>query len=86
MIALFLEYKSPLDATDSTGYTALHHAIAEGHGTSSTEGVNDLPPPTNSVGAGDAAVTLLKAGADNTKRDGDGILAIDLAPDREVRP
>lgn len=41
---------------------------------------------TNSVGTGDAAVTLLKAGADNTKRDGDGILAIDLAPDREVRP
>ncbi len=27
---------------------------------------------------------LLKAGADATKRDRDGFLAIDLAPDREV--
>lgn len=44
MIALFLENKSPLDATDSAGYTALHHAIAEGQGTSSAEGVDDLPP------------------------------------------
>lgn len=44
MITLFLENRSPLDATDSTGYTALHHAIAEGHGTSSAKGVNDLPP------------------------------------------
>jgi 26S proteasome non-ATPase regulatory subunit 10 len=32
MISLLLEHKSPLDATDSSGYTALHHAIAEGHG------------------------------------------------------
>lgn len=40
--------------------------------------------PANPVRAGDAAVTLLKAGADSTKRDRDGLLAIDLAPDREV--
>ncbi|KAL2105555.1 hypothetical protein VUR80DRAFT_8170 [Thermomyces stellatus] len=65
MITLLLEHKSPLDATDSAGYTALHHAIAEGHG--------------------DAAVTLLKAGCDSAKRDRDGLLAIDLAPDKEVR-
>lgn len=36
--------------------------------------------------AGDAAVTLLKEGADTSKRDSDGFLAIDLAPDKEVRP
>lgn len=34
---------------------------------------------------GDAAVALLKAGADASKRDNDGMLAIDLAPDKEVR-
>jgi hypothetical protein len=37
------------------------------------------------LSTGDAAVALLKAGADATKRDGDGSLAIDLAPDNEVR-
>jgi hypothetical protein len=33
---------------------------------------------------GDAAVALLKAGVDTTKQDGDGYLALDLAPDKEV--
>lgn len=33
MINLLVKNKSPLNATDSSGYTALHHAIAEGHGT-----------------------------------------------------
>ncbi|KAH6646504.1 ankyrin repeat domain-containing protein [Truncatella angustata] len=32
MINLLVKNKSPLNATDSTGYTALHHAVAEGHG------------------------------------------------------
>lgn len=29
---LLLENKSPINATDMDGSTALHHAIAEGHG------------------------------------------------------
>jgi hypothetical protein len=33
---------------------------------------------------GDAAVALIKAGADATKRDSMGQLALDLAPDKEV--
>lgn len=33
MVNLLLKHKSPLNATDSAGYTALHHAVAEGHGT-----------------------------------------------------
>ena len=37
-----------------------------------------------SEGHGDAALVLLKAGAEADKRDGDGNLAIDLAPDRKV--
>ncbi|PYH44450.1 ankyrin repeat domain-containing protein [Aspergillus saccharolyticus JOP 1030-1] len=57
--------KSPVNATDVDGLTALHHAISEGHG--------------------DAAITLLKAGAEADKRDSSGVLAIDMAPDNKVR-
>lgn len=32
MVNLLIKNKSPLNATDSAGYTALHHAVAEGHG------------------------------------------------------
>lgn len=56
--------KSPVNATDIDGLTALHHAISEGHG--------------------DAAITLLKAGAEADKRDSSGMLAIDMAPDNKA--
>jgi len=36
-------------------------------------------------GHGDTAVALLKAGADTNKKDVDGFLALDLAPDAQVR-
>ncbi|KAL4922999.1 ankyrin repeat domain-containing protein [Aspergillus undulatus] len=62
---LLKEGRSPVNATDDDGLTALHHAISEGHG--------------------DAAVTLLKAGAEADKEDRVGRLAIDLAPDSKVR-
>ncbi|KAJ9307998.1 hypothetical protein DTO217A2_2492 [Paecilomyces variotii] len=62
---LLEEGKSPVNATDVDGLTALHHSIAEGHG--------------------DAAILLLKAGAEPDKRDSSGALAIDLAPDTKVR-
>lgn len=39
-----------------------------------------------SEGHGDAALVLLKAGAESDKRDADGHLAIDLAPDKKVGP
>ncbi|TAQ89464.1 hypothetical protein B7494_g2211 [Chlorociboria aeruginascens] len=65
MVELLIKNKSPLNATDSSGYTALHHAIAEGHG--------------------DTAVALLKAGAETDKKDVDGFLALELAPDAQVR-
>lgn len=64
IIRLFLEDKSPVNATDREGWTALHHAIAEGHG--------------------DAALELLKAGADVSKKTNDGELALQLAPDKKV--
>jgi 26S proteasome non-ATPase regulatory subunit 10 len=65
MVNLLLKKMSPLNATDAAGYTALHHAVAEGHG--------------------DCAVALLKAGAETNKKDVDGFLALDLAPDKEVK-
>ncbi|KAL3431403.1 ankyrin repeat-containing domain protein [Aspergillus tetrazonus] len=62
---LLKEGRSPVNATDNDGLTALHHAISEGHG--------------------DAALTLLKAGAEADKKDASGMLAIDMAPDKKVR-
>ncbi|KAB8271817.1 ankyrin repeat-containing domain protein [Aspergillus minisclerotigenes] len=62
---LLQDGKSPVNATDMDGLTALHHAISEGHG--------------------EAAITLLKAGAETDKKDADGNLAIDMAPDTSVR-
>ncbi|KAL9098799.1 MAG: hypothetical protein Q9163_005607 [Psora crenata] len=38
-----------------------------------------------SEGHGDAALALLRAGAESDKRDSDGYLAIDLAPDKKIR-
>jgi 26S proteasome non-ATPase regulatory subunit 10 len=64
MLKLLLENKSPINAADIDGMTALHHAISEGHG--------------------DAAVLLLKEGAESGKKDREGALAIDLAPDSKV--
>ncbi|KAJ5985345.1 hypothetical protein N7499_008376 [Penicillium canescens] len=62
---LLEEGKSPVNATDGDGFTALHHAISEGHG--------------------DAAILLLKSGAEPEKRDSDGRLAIELVPDEKVK-
>ncbi|KAB8068184.1 ankyrin repeat-containing domain protein [Aspergillus leporis] len=62
---LLQDGKSPVNATDMDGLTALHHAISEGHG--------------------EAAITLLKAGAETDKKDINGVLAIDMAPDASVR-
>ena len=43
-----------------------------------------IVPKAISEGHGDTAVVLLKAGAETDKRDVDGNLAIDLAPDKKV--
>jgi len=36
-------------------------------------------------GHGDTAVALLKAGAETDKKDGDGLMALELAPDAQVK-
>lgn len=85
MVKLLLKHRSPINATDSSGYTPLHHAVAEGHGPYS-------PPPSSwsrhsrvtDISPGDTAVALLKEGAETDKKDADGYLALQLAPDKEV--
>lgn len=80
MTELLLKNKSPINMTDSAGQTPLHHAVAEGHG---MPGLSlSLQVPNNSIG--DTAVALLKAGAETDKKDVDGNLALDLAPDAQV--
>jgi 26S proteasome non-ATPase regulatory subunit 10 len=81
MVTLLLKHKSPLNATDSAGYTPLHHAAAEGHGKLLTLGLSEQ---ATSHSIGDTAVALLKEGAETDKKDADGCLALDLTPDREV--
>jgi 26S proteasome non-ATPase regulatory subunit 10 len=92
MMKLLLDNKSPLDATDIDGMTALHHGMW-------TFGVNmalmglyerrenraDREILAISEGHGDAALFLLKAGIDHTKVDRDGNMALKLAPDVKVR-
>ena len=41
--------------------------------------------PAISEGHGEAALVLLREGAESDKRDLDGYLAIDMAPDKTVR-
>lgn len=81
MVELLLKNKSPLNASDMAGYTPLHHAIAEGHGKTSSifRALTQLK-----TFLGDTAIALLKAGAGTDRKDVDGYLAIDLAPDKQV--
>lgn len=82
------------------GQTPLHHAVAEGHGMflfsfmfefeniEASETILYLwitKLMNMSTGIGDTAVALLKAGAETDKKDADGFLALELAPDSQVR-
>jgi 26S proteasome non-ATPase regulatory subunit 10 len=65
MKALLEVGKSPLNASDVDGMTALHHAVSEGHG--------------------HAALVLLQAGAEFDRKDSDGKVALEYAPDAKTR-
>ncbi len=85
MVNLMLENKSPLNATDISGLTALHHGKSAAFLFASChEGVKADYMEAISEGHGDTALVLLRAGAETDKKDGDGYLAIDLAPDKKV--
>ena len=86
MVNLMLENKSPLNATDISGLTALHHGkFAAFLVRLEDDGLDADLFKAISEGHGDTALALLKAGAEADKRDVDGNLAIDLAPDRKVK-
>ncbi|KAE8355590.1 ankyrin repeat-containing domain protein [Aspergillus coremiiformis] len=84
---------------DKRGQLALHRAAAIGSSPIIKVLLQDGKSPVNatdmdgltglhhaiSEGHGDAAITLLKAGAETDKKDANGILAIDMAPDASVR-
>ena len=76
-----MEKNSPLNAPDIAGYTPLHHGkrLCRVCYETSTDLIVAI-----SEGHGDAAMALLKAGAEFDKRDVDGHLAIELAPDAKV--
>ncbi|KAI9860376.1 MAG: hypothetical protein M1824_003151 [Vezdaea acicularis] len=76
---------------DKRGQLPLHRAAAIGS-VPMVQLLLDNKSPVNatdisaiSEGHGDTAMLLLKSGAETDKRDGEGHLAIDLAPDTKVR-
>jgi len=83
MVQLMLDNRSPVNATDSNGQSALHHGKRECY-------VSLYASTTTESGAaiaeghGDIAVLLLKAGIEPHTRDSDGHLPIELAPDNKV--
>lgn len=87
MVNLLLENKSPLSATDVSGLTALHHGrlfVFSIYVCIILRRARANVGTAISEGHGDTAIVLLKAGAETDKRDVDGNLAIDLAPDKKV--
>lgn len=84
---------------DKRGQLALHRAAAigstpiikallqEGKSPVNATDIDSLTALHHAIseGHGDAAITLLKAGAEADKRDVNGVLAIDMAPDASVR-
>ncbi|KAK6064445.1 hypothetical protein SCUP234_12221 [Seiridium cupressi] len=97
---LFFDNKPPASARirDKRGQYALHRAAAVGSVPMINLLIKNKSPlnATDSAGYtalhhaiaeghGAAAVVLIKAGAETDKKDSDGFLAIDLAPDKEVR-
>ena len=81
MVNLLMEQLSSLNDPDIAGYTPLHHGKWLYRVCCETS--LDLIVAI-SEGHGDAAMALLKAGAEFDKRDVDGHLALELAPDEKV--
>lgn len=93
-----LDHKASARLKDKRNQMAIHRAAAVGNVPTiklllqhrSPINATDLDGSTPlhhaiAEGHGDAAVVLLKAGAETDKKDGNGALAIDLAPDAKVR-
>ncbi|KAI1953890.1 putative ankyrin-repeat protein [Ophidiomyces ophidiicola] len=99
IIRALLASKCSARLRDNRGQLALHRAAAigsvpilnlllkEGNSPLNASDADGLTPLHHAVseGHGEAALILLRAGAEADKRDNDGHLAIDLAPDIKVR-
>ncbi|ATY61803.1 Ankyrin repeat-containing domain [Cordyceps militaris] len=95
---LLLEHKASTRVKDRRGLYPLHRAAAAGSAPLCLLLLRKLSP-TNpqdfegytplhhavAEGHGDTAVALLKEGADATIENADGVRALDLAPDKDVR-
>lgn len=84
LIKLLLEAKSPVNATDIDGMSALHHGKL-GDEKLVYRLVWLIHVQAIAEGHGDAAVELLKAGAEPDKKNTDGATALELAPDAKVK-
>ncbi|KAL4812371.1 ankyrin repeat-containing domain protein [Aspergillus spinulosporus] len=98
-VRTLLENKCSARVKDKRGQLALHRAAAigstpiiqlllkEGRSPVSATDNDGLTALHHAIseGHGDAALTLLKAGAEADKKDANGMLAIDMAPDKKVR-
>ena len=84
MAQLLIDNNSPINATDMSGFTSLHHGrsspvsniIGDSHQLNTRAAISE--------GHGDTALLLLKAGAETDKKNVDGLLPIELAPDTKV--
>ncbi|KAM3498910.1 hypothetical protein MY11210_009644 [Beauveria gryllotalpidicola] len=95
---LLLEHKASTRVKDRRGQYPLHRAAAIGSvpmcrlllkklSPTNPQDVEGYTPLHHAIaeGHGDTAVALLKEGADATIKNAEGELALDLAPDKEVR-
>ncbi|KAJ6781041.1 hypothetical protein PWT90_04781 [Aphanocladium album] len=95
---LLLEHKASTRVKDRRGQYPVHRAAAVGSvpmcllllkklSPTNPQDIEGYTPLHHAVaeGHGDTAVALLKEGADATIKNSEGELALDLAPDKEVR-
>ncbi|KAL9126176.1 MAG: hypothetical protein Q9217_004738 [Psora testacea] len=75
----------PLHRAAAIGNVPLIELMLENRSPLNATDVSGLTALHHAEGHGDAATTLLRAGAETDKKDVDGYLAIDLAPDKQIR-
>lgn len=71
----------------SVGSVPMIRLLLENKSPINTSDVDGMTPLHHAVaeGFGDAAIVLLKAGAESDRKNGEGLLAIEMAPDAKVR-
>ncbi|KAI2607685.1 ankyrin repeat-containing domain protein [Hypoxylon fragiforme] len=87
VVDLLLSKGADINQKNNNGQTALHFVASKKNLDVARKLFNSTPPASARVRdkRGNAATALLKNGAETDKRDSNGCLALDLAPDKEVR-